>query len=169
MILLTSYNLLCQPAKQTANSKNSQSKRYMKKGEKTKAGFMRPKTWFKGKEYKRARKVKVLGLTCSNGSSWAVRCPRPITLFMLKLIFICFISKFDSENIPSRFQDPVKGWIIDGLFLVKLRPFTQTQFAKIVKNKMGPWLASEYPDLEAITILMDGEKVQLQDESWNEY
>ena len=49
--------------------------------------------------------------------------------------------------------------------MVKLRPFTQTQFAKIVKNKMGPWLASEYPDLEAITILMDGEKVQLQDES----
>jgi hypothetical protein len=42
---------------------------YMKKDEKLKPAFVRPKRWFKQKEWKRVKKQKVFGLTTSNGKS----------------------------------------------------------------------------------------------------
>ena len=44
-------------------------KTYMKANERLKPGFLRPKRWFNTKEYKKTQKVKVFGLTASNGES----------------------------------------------------------------------------------------------------
>ena len=52
-------------------------KTYMKKTERFKPGFLRPKHWFRKEDWKKIKKVKIFGLTCSNGCSWAVQCPTP--------------------------------------------------------------------------------------------
>ena len=76
--------------------------RYMKKNERMKPGFLRPKTWFKGKEFKCTKKVKILGLTCSNGSSWAVQCPRPFTQKEFAKIVTTKMGPWLKEQFPDK-------------------------------------------------------------------
>lgn len=65
-----------------------------------KAAFARPKRWFSAKEWKRTRKVKVLGFTSSNGRMMATAVPVP---------------------------------------------FTAAEFAKVVKEKVVPWMRRAFP------------------------
>ena len=52
---------------------------YMSKKERTQQAFLRPKRWFKKKEWERVRKLKVFGLVTSNGKVFATACPMPMT------------------------------------------------------------------------------------------
>ena len=52
---------------------------YMTKKEKKKPAFARPKKWFEPKDWKTVKKVKVFGMTTSNGKSLAFVCPTPWT------------------------------------------------------------------------------------------
>ena len=52
-------------------------KTWMLKSEKMKPGFLRPKEWFTREQWKKVRKVRILGFTCSNGATWNTACPEP--------------------------------------------------------------------------------------------
>ena len=52
-------------------------KTYMLQSEKYKPGFLRPKEWFSKENWKKVKKVKVLGFTCSTGAKWVGACPTP--------------------------------------------------------------------------------------------
>ena len=84
----------------------------MKASEKYKPQFVRPKTMFKRKEFKKVVKGKVFGVTLSTGAQrlW---------------------------HVPS--------------------PFTQHDFARLVDQKLGPFLAAAFPQHSRRVILLDGE------------
>ena len=48
---------------------------YMNKAEKKKPAFQRPKKWFKGKDWKKVKKMKVFGLTTSTGHQLSFEVP----------------------------------------------------------------------------------------------
>ena len=50
---------------------------YMRKAEKKKGPFLRPKRWFPKKEYRTTKKQKVFGLSTSNGKILAFKVPTP--------------------------------------------------------------------------------------------
>ena len=52
-------------------------KTWLKKSEKYKPGMLRPKEWYTKKEWKLVKKIKLLGFTCSNGTTWSCVCPTP--------------------------------------------------------------------------------------------
>ena len=52
-------------------------KTWMKKGEKYLPGFLRPAEWYSKEDWKKVKKVKVLGFTCSTGAKWVGICPKP--------------------------------------------------------------------------------------------
>ena len=85
---------------------------YMKKSERLKPAFMRPKTMFKKSEYKTVMKGKVLGLTLSKGRQ-----------------LLCHVSA----------------------------KFTAVDFAKLVRQRIGPFFHDAFPDKASHRILLDGE------------
>jgi len=52
---------------------------YMSKGEKKLPAFQRPKRWFPRKDWKKTRKLKVFGLTASNGKQLHFKVPSSLT------------------------------------------------------------------------------------------
>ena len=85
---------------------------YMKKSERLKPAFVRPKTMFKRAEYTKTIKGKVFGLTLSNGRS-----------------LLCHVT-------------------------AKL---TATEFAKLVRERIGPFVREAFPGQNSYRILLDGE------------
>ena len=85
---------------------------YMRKDERTKPAFQRPKRMFKRKEYKQVKKGKVFGLTTSTGKHLVIHCPTP---------------------------------------------FSAESFGVLVRQRIGPFLAAEFPQLRTWRILLDGE------------
>ena len=86
---------------------------YMTDAERQKPAFARPKRWFSGKDWKKTKKVKVLGMTSSNGKILALVLPVP---------------------------------------------FTAAEFAKVLRQKVVPWMRRAFPNKGAFQVLLDGEK-----------
>ena len=84
---------------------------YMKKDEKYKAPFLRPKRWFARKDWSLTRPFRVLGFTTSNGKCFA--CPAP-------------------------------DWTSEG-------------FARLIRQKVGPFLRRAFPGREHFQVLLDSE------------
>ena len=84
----------------------------MRKGEKHKPAFVKPKRMFKQKEYQKVLKGKVFGVTLSTGEQRLWHVPRP---------------------------------------------FTAAQFAKLVRQRLGPFMEGAFPDRRQRTLLLDGE------------
>ena len=85
---------------------------YMKKSERLKPAFVRPKTMFKREEYKQVIKGKVFGLTLSSGRQLLCR-------------------------VPSK--------------------FVSADFARLVRQRIGPFCREAFPERKSCRVLLDGE------------
>ena len=111
---------------------------YLKEGEKLKPGLTIPKEgrWFKRKEYKKAKKVKIFGCVLSSGASWATAMPRPCTseayCDMIKKKFLPMLKR----RFPERSQWTI---LIDGEKLM------HTPMAKALYQTNGIKLLPRWP------------------------
>jgi hypothetical protein len=84
---------------------------YMTKQERSKPAFVRPKRWFTGKQWKKTKKVKVLGFTTSNGKIFAAVCPLPFTAVAFAKLVRQKVAPFFRRAFPGRetFQVLIDG------------------------------------------------------------
>ena len=75
---------------------------YMKKSEKYKRAFVRPKTMFKRTEYKRAKKGKVFGITLSNGKQMLCHCSTPFSAKKFATLVRTRLGPFVRASFPAR-------------------------------------------------------------------
>ncbi len=75
---------------------------YMKKSEKHKPAFVRPKRAWKRKDYKKTTKGKVLGFTACNGEKLLVHCPIPFTSKAFASLVRKRVGPFLQRAFPDR-------------------------------------------------------------------
>ena len=95
---------------------------YMKKGEKYKKAFVRPKRWFKKKDYKRTLKCKVFGLTTSSGKVLSLAMPKTLKKEDWAKILKAKVIPFLRRQFPDRRQIRV---LLDGEKIMRAKENTK--------------------------------------------
>ena len=80
---------------------------YMSKEERLHPAFVRPKRWFKKKEWKRTKQQKVFGLTTSAGTSLSLLVPKPWSTVKFAAMIKNHIHPFLQKSFPNR-----RSWTI---------------------------------------------------------
>lgn len=109
---------------------------YMTKAEKKLPAFQRPKRWFPKKEYKKTTKVKVFGLTTSNGKLLAFACPSTMNATVWAALVKKYVGPFLRRSLPSKRSYQL---ILDG------EKFMHAPEAKAVYTELGITVLPQWP------------------------
>ena len=115
----------------------------MTEAERFKPAFLRPKRWFKQKDYKKTLRFSVFGLTTSNGRTLVLPWPPGTTAEMFAVMVKKRIVPFLRKSFPARetFQ-----LLLDGEKVFHA-PVAKAVFDSAnIKSKLSDWPASS-PDL----------------------
>ena len=114
----------------------------MTKKEKLLPAFQRPKKWFPKKDYERTKKIKIFGLTTSNGKMLSFRVPKNITGEGFASYVNKKIGPFLQKAFPSKKTFRV---LLDGEKLMH-SPVAKTALRKFKITALPGWPANS-PDL----------------------
>lgn len=84
---------------------------YMSEKERMKPEFLRPKRWFKKKDWSKTRKLKIWGMTTSNGKLQAVKCDAPFNAVKFATLVRTKIGPFLKRAFPRRSEYQI---LVDG-------------------------------------------------------
>ena len=115
---------------------------YMTDEEKKKPAFLRPKRWFKKKDYKKAKHQKVFGLTTSTGKALSFLCPPEFTTEKFAIAVQSKIVPFMKKCFPTMRTRVI---LLDGEKLLH-GPAAKAAFAKGNIKAFPRWPASS-PDV----------------------
>ena len=114
----------------------------MTKAEKTKPAFQRPKKWFPKKDYDRTKKIKIFGMTTSNGKMLSFVVPMNITGEVFASYVTKKIGPFLRKSFPSKTTFRV---LLDGEKIMHSPP-AKAALQQFKINVLPSWPANS-PDL----------------------
>lgn len=109
---------------------------YMTPKEKYKPAFVRPKRWFKKKDYKKVMKQKVFGLTTSTGKCLSFLVPKPFTSTKWAQLLKSHVLPFLKKTFPAKREYRI---LLDGEGVLRGEP------AKEVMKDKGIKLLENWP------------------------